>query len=129
MANIHTDNLAFELSEEAVKAFEAIKDKLPSVREIDKAPERLINLQGENADILGALFKDNIGQAEYICRNGRAITECAKEIARVDKNAGMALIIGGVAIGIGGYVLYKLNQQKAEMEQLKHRVAVLELAQ
>lgn len=126
MVNIPTDDLAFELCDEARNALNVVKDKFPAIRELDKTPERLMSLQGENADIIGALFKDSIGQAEYICRNGRAIKQCAQEIARIDKNVGLALLVGGAAICIGGYVLYKMNQQRDEIELLKHRITVLE---
>lgn len=116
MANVNTNGLAMELSEEAVKAYELLKDKLPDIRNIDKVPERLLNLQGENADIIGALFKNSLGEAEYVCRNGRAIVQCANEINRIDRRVGLAMLAGGVAIGLGCYVLYKLNEQQRQID-------------
>lgn len=129
MANVNTNGLAMELSEEAVKAYELLKDKLPDIRNIDKTPERLMNLQGENADIIGALFKNSLGEAEYVCRNGRAIVQCAEEINRVSGQVSMALVLGGDALGLGGYIYLKLNRQESQIEDLKHRIAMLELAQ
>lgn len=127
MANVNTEGLAMNLCEEAINAYNAIKDKFPNIRDIDNAPERLFNLQGENADILGALFKDSIGQSEYICRNGRAIVQCSKEIARVDSKVGLALLAGGAALCLGGYLLYKFNEKDKEIDALKIRVSRLEL--
>lgn len=118
MANINTNGLAMEMSEEAVKAYEAIAEKLPNIRDFDRTPERLLNLQGENADIIGALFKNSLGEAEYVCRNGRAIVQCAEEISRIDRRVGLAMLAGGVAIGLGCYVLYKLNEQQRQIDAL-----------
>lgn len=129
MANVNTNGLAMKLSEEAVKAYELLKDKLPDIQNIDKAPERLLNLQGENADIIGALFKNSLGEAEYVCRNGRAIVQCAEEINRIDHRVGLALLAGGAALCLGGYIYLKFNRQESQIEDLKHRIAMLELAQ
>lgn len=129
MANIETNNLAFELTEEAMKAWEAIKDKLPDIGELNKNPDRLLNLQGENADVIGALYKDSIGLAEYSCRNGRAIIQCAQEINRIDRKLGLALLAGGAALCLGGYIYMKLSHQENQIKDLQHRVAALELAQ
>lgn len=115
MANINTNGLAMELSEEAVKAYELLKDKLPNIQDLDKTPERLLNLQGENADIIGALFKNSLGEAEYVCRNGQAIVQCANEINRVSGQVSMALVLGGVALGLGAYILYKMNKQEEQI--------------
>lgn len=129
MANINTNGLAMEMSEEAVKAYEAIAEKLPNIRDFDRTPECLLNLQGENADIIGALFKNSLGEAEYVCRNGRAIVQCAEEINRIDRRVGLALLAGGAALCLGGYIYLKLNRQESQIEELKHRIAMLELAQ
>lgn len=129
MANINTNGLAMEVCEEAVKAHELIADKLPNIRDFDRTPERLLNLQGENADIIGALFKNSLGEAEYVCRNGRAIVQCAEEINRIDRRVGLALLVGGAALCLGGYIYLKLSRQESQIEELKNRVAVLELAQ
>lgn len=129
MANINTNGLAMELSEEAAKAYEAIAEKLPNIRDLERTPERLLNLQGENADIIGALFKNSIGEAEYVCRNGRAIVQCAEEINRIDRRIGLALLAGGAALCLGGYIYLKLNRQESQIEELRRRVAALEFAQ
>ena len=126
MANIKVDNLANELCKEVINAYEVVKDKLPEIRDIDRNPERLLNLQGENADILGALFKDSIGQAEYICRNGRAITQCAAEIGRINKKVGLALCLGAGALALGYYCWTKIQNHQANITSLEARVAELE---
>lgn len=126
MANINVNGLAENLTEQAVKTYELVKDKLPNVSDFDANPERLLNLQGENADIIGALFKSSIGETEYICRNGRAIIQCANEINRIDKRVGMAILIGGVALGGVCYAVYKIRQQQEQINALNRRVGVLE---
>ena len=127
MANINTNNLAKELSKEAMDAWDAIADKLPNVRDLDRTPERLLNMQGENADIIGALYKNSIGEAEFVCRNGRAIVQCAEQINRLEHGVGLALLIGSAALCLGGYIYTKMNAQQNRIDKLEHDVAMLKL--
>ena len=123
MANVNLEGLATNLTKEAMDTWNLIKDKLPNIQDFDKTPEKLLNLQGENADIIGALFKNSIAEAEYVCRNGRAITQCAAEISRVDRRVGSAILIGGTALGIGIYLWQKFNKQEQRINQLEQIVA------
>lgn len=123
---IITEDMAISMSEEAIKTFDVIADKLPNVRDFDKNPERLLNMQGENADVIGALFKNSIGEAEYVCRNSRAIIRCAGEISRMDRKVGLAFAIGGAALMLGGYLWTRVEQHERRVGNLERRVAALE---
>ena len=121
MNSINTDNLAMKVCDESMKILEVIRDKFPDIRDVNP-----VTLQGENADIIGALFKNSIGEAEYVCRNGRAIVQCVEAIQHIDHRVGVALLIGGAALCIGGYLLYKMNQKDEEIRILSRRISALE---
>lgn len=126
MQELNASKIAMDLTEDAVNVYNAIKDKFPSVAEFNKAPERLIAMGGDNADIVGALYKNSIQTAGCIARNSHGVAECANAISCLDRRVGLAILLGGGALFICGCIWAKLNRQEKEIEAMKACIAELE---
>lgn len=133
MSKLDGINLYCDVTEDALNAWKALEDKFPSVGDFNKTPEKLIAMSGENADVIGALYKNSIGTSAYICRNSNAIMECVKEINHVGNVAVLGLIVGGGALLFGGYIFGRLKgvekmlvESKIDILELKVKVDKLE---
>lgn len=133
MSKLDGINLYCDVTEDALNAWKALEDKFPSVGDFNKTPEKLIAMSGENADVIGALYKNSIGTSAYICRNSNAIMECVKEISHIGNVAVLGLIIGGGALIFGGYIFGRLKgtekmlvESKIDILELKVKVDKLE---
>lgn len=133
MSKLDGINLYCDVTEDALNAWKALEDKFPSVGDFNKTPEKLIAMSGENADVIGALYKNSIGTSAYICRNSNAIMECVKEINRINRLAGISLLVGGGALLFGSYIYARLKgaekwivESKVDILKLEQRIKELE---
>lgn len=127
MSKLDTINLACDITEDAMNAWKALESKFPSVGDFNKTPEKLLAMSGENADVIGALYKNSIGISAYICRNSNAIMECVNEINRINRLAGVSLLVGGGALLFGSYIYARL--QGTEKRIVESKVDILKLDQ
>lgn len=133
MSKLDGVNLYCDVTEDAINTWKAIKDKFPGVEDFNKTPEKLIAMGGENADVIGALYKNSIGTSAYICRNSNAIMECVKEIGRIDRLAGISLLVSGGALLFGSYIYKKVKaiekvivESEVDLFNLKQKVKELD---
>ena len=133
MSKLDAIKLSCDVTEDALNAWKAIESKFPSVGDFNKAPEKLLAMSGENADVIGALYKNSIGTAAYICRNSNAIMECVNEINRINRLVGISLLVGGGALLFGSYIYARLKctekwivESKVDILKLEQRVKELE---
>ena len=127
MSKLDDIKLSCEITEDARNAWKAIKSKFPSVGDFNKEPEKILAMSGENADVIGALYKNSIGTAAYICRNSNAITECVNEINRINRLAGISLLVGSGALLFGSYIFTRLKL--VEKMQVETKVDIFNLEQ
>lgn len=133
MSKLDGINLYCDVTEDALNAWKALENKFPSVGDFNKTPEKLIAMSGENADVIGALYKNSIGTSAYICRNSNAIMECVKEINRINRLAGISLLVGSGALLFGSYIYKRVKaiekvvvESEVDLFQLKQKVKELE---
>lgn len=121
---INTANVPYAMTESAKAALEALKAlPVPEVVEKTITAEQLAGIAAEDAcKFIPSIVKFNYQMAEMLADTGAVVKECAFEIGKVSAKAGIALVLGAVAVG-GGYLLWrKYKAQEQRIDNLEKKM-------
>ena len=124
---INLEGVPYGMTEEGIQILNALRE-IPIADIVEKTDtvETLTKVAVEDMPkFLPEIVKNDFELAYRVCNTGKAVRDCAAQVARAGATAHTALIVGAFAIGLGAWTYMKVKQNRSRIALMEHDIQLL----